>query len=72
MNEDVRNAKNIVGKLGGCKPSMSKYDQEIRASAWKQLALARSIREQTCWEGGDKNHQEQIADAWKNYYKCME
>ncbi|QIA78115.1 MULTISPECIES: hypothetical protein [Rodentibacter] len=28
------------------------------------------MREQTCWEGGDATHQQQIADAWKNYYKC--
>ena len=70
LNKDVHNAKNIVGKLGGCKPSMNKHDKAVRALAWKNLALSRSIREQTCWEGGDKNHQDQIADAWKNYYKC--
>ena len=41
-----------------------------RSKAWLNLALARSIREQTCWDGGDAGHQEAMAAAWRNHYKC--
>lgn len=72
LTQAVHDAKKEVRKLGGCSQNMGAYDMKIRATAWKNEALARSIREQTCWEGGDYNHQKQIADAWKNHYRCQE
>ena len=70
LTDDVNSAKKEAGQLGGCKKGMGSYDINIRSKAWKQLALARSIRENKCWDGGDYNHQNEIAKAWANYYKC--
>ena len=70
LSENVNKAKDVVQKLGGCKPGMDPKNLSIRSKAWLNLALARSIREQTCWGGGDAGHQEAMAAAWKNHYKC--
>ena len=70
LSENVNKAKDVVQKLGGCKPGMDPKNLSKRSKAWLNLALARSIREQTCWSGGDAGHQEAMAAAWKNHYKC--
>jgi len=72
LTENVNKAKELTGALGSCSQHMSKYDLKMREKAWLKHALARSIREQTCWDGGDKGHQMAIAAAWKNYYKCKD
>ncbi|WP_244963501.1 RHS repeat-associated core domain-containing protein [Neisseria wadsworthii] len=72
LSEKVSEAKKAVGKLGGCKPEMSPKDLLKRSKAWLNLALARSIREQKCWDGGDEGHQKAMAEAWRHHYKCKE
>ena len=70
LSDNVNKAKDVVQKLGGCKPGMDPKNLSKRSKAWLNLALARSIREQTCWGGGDAGHQEAMAAAWRNHYKC--
>jgi len=70
LNQNVQNAKARVGALGKCRAGMSQADLEVRYYAWLELATARSIRDEKCWNGGDYNHQDQQAAAWTQVGSC--
>jgi len=70
LNKDVQDAKKEVGKVGRCRPGMSRYELQIRKDAWVKLAAARARRDKRCWSGGDIGHQQAQADAWKNAGNC--
>ena len=73
LNEDVKRAKDKVGRFqpAACSPGMSKGELAARASAWLELAVARAKRDQKCWAGGDAGHQQAQADAWSNLGRCQ-
>jgi cytochrome c556 len=68
----VQDAKKRVGALGKCRAGMSRYELQIRADAWLDLAISRARRDQKCWQGGDEGHQDAQAEAWQNAAKCQE
>jgi RHS repeat-associated protein len=71
-NKAVKDAKDKVGALGKCVAGMSRYQLQIRADAWLDLAISRARRDQKCWQGGDDGHQQAQSDAWQNAARCQE
>jgi type VI secretion system secreted protein VgrG len=67
LNDDVQRAKQKVGSFSpaACQAGMTLNQLLDRATAWLQLAVARAIRDQKCWAGGDPGHQQAQADAWQ-------
>jgi RHS repeat-associated protein len=70
LNQNVQNAKNVVNALGACRPGMTPDQLRLRYYAWLDLATARAIRDQKCWNGGDDGHQNAQAQAWDNVGSC--
>jgi uncharacterized protein RhaS with RHS repeats len=70
LNKNVQDAKNRVGALGKCVAGMAPAELETRYYAWLDLATARSIRDQKCWNGGDDGHQTAQAVAWSKVGEC--
>jgi RHS repeat-associated protein len=70
LNKNVQDAKKQVGALGKCLAGMSPAHLEDRYYAWLNLATARSIRDQKCWNGGDDGHQNEQAVAWSKVGEC--
>jgi RHS repeat-associated protein len=64
LNKNVQDAKKQVGAIGKCLTGMSPAQLEDRYYAWLNLATARSIRDEKCWNGGDDGHQNEQAVAW--------
>jgi len=72
LRQKVQEAKAIVGKFSpaGCSPMMSKFQLLQRYTAWLNLAVARAMRDQKCYGGGDETHQGAQASAWTHVGNC--
>jgi RHS repeat-associated protein len=70
LNQNVQKAKVQVGSLGACRAGMTIDQLTERYYAWLNLATARSMRDQKCWNGGDDGHQQAQAAAWTQVGSC--
>jgi len=72
LNDDVQRAKDKVGsfKPAACSSGMSSWALQQRHDAWLEEALARTIRDQKCWAGGNSGHQQAQASAWSHVGQC--
>jgi hypothetical protein len=50
---------------------MTNAELQLRIDAANAEINARAERENTCWDGGDSGHQQQITDIGKRINKCM-
>lgn len=76
LKQKVREAKDNMGRnytkgTAVCRPGMDSYDLEKRARDWLRLAQARAHRDQKCYDGGDSDHQNEQAAAWRQVSKCQ-
>ncbi|MCR1837822.1 RHS repeat-associated core domain-containing protein [Rodentibacter caecimuris] len=70
LTDKVEEAKKRGANLGGCREEMNNFDLQARIDASIEEAKARKIRENTCWEGGDNGHKEQINNIHKRIDNC--
>ncbi len=61
-----------ASELGGCASGMSQSELSRRYAAWLEAAQARARRDNICYGGGDRGHQEQQANAWAAVGRCFQ
>ena len=71
LTENVNRAKAYSSSLGKCLITMTNSELQLRIDAANAERSARIEREDTCWDGGDSGHQQQITDIGKRINNCM-
>lgn len=71
MTENVNRAKAYSASLRKCLETMTNAELQLRIDAANAEINARAERENTCWDGGDSRHQEQIKNIRNRINKCM-
>ena len=71
MTENVNRAKAYSASLRKCLETMTNAELQLGIDAANAEINARAERENTCWDGGDSGHQQQITDIGKRINKCM-
>ena len=71
LTENVNRAKAYSASLRKCLETMTNAELQLRIDAANAEINARIEREDTCWDGGDSGHQQQIRDIRKRINKCM-
>lgn len=72
LNQNVQNAKARRSSLvpSACSAGMTPAQLTERYYAWLDEATARAIRDERCWDGGDRGHQIAHAAAWSHVGNC--
>ncbi len=72
LKKDVQDAKKNIRSFSPakCMQGMSRWMLRQRKEAWIAEAIARSKLNETCFNGGDPTHQEELAKAWSNAGNC--
>jgi RHS repeat-associated protein len=71
LNDDVDAAKDTVKKAGGqCRAGDTPVELGAKYAAYLALGLARSIENATCWNGGNWDHQNEAAEAFRLAGNC--
>lgn len=70
LNNRVRKRKKHVQTVGPCRVGDSTAALAVKGQAHKDLADARTEREETCFRGGDTGHRTQIAIVKEHARRC--
>ena len=71
LTENVNRAKAYSASLRKCLETMTNAELQLRIDAANAERSARIEREDTCWDGGNTGHQQQITDIGNRISNCQ-